>query len=70
MVHLWEDERVAAEAMLHAVLLALRAKDRRQQKGQVGNVQGRHAEHVKGGGRIKREEGKRILLLADQRCVK
>lgn len=49
MVHLWEDECVAAAAVLHMVLLALWVNDGRQQVSQVGNVQGQQAEHVKGG---------------------
>lgn len=53
MVHLWEDECVAAGAMLHMVLLALWVNDDRQQVSQVGNVQGQQAEHVTGGGENK-----------------
>lgn len=47
MLHLGEDEGVAAGAVLHAVLLALRADRCGQQVGQVGEGQGQQAAHVR-----------------------
>lgn len=69
MLHLGEDEGVAAEAALQVVLLALRADRGGQQVGQVGQVQEQQAEHVRGRGRAKREGRRRLLHLAEQRSV-
>lgn len=66
MLHLGEDEGVAAGAVLHAVLLALRADRCGQQVGQVGEGQGQQAAHVRGR-RGKGEGGRRMLHLAEQR---
>lgn len=66
VLHLGEDEGVAAGAVLHVVLLALWADRSGQQVGQVGKGQGQQAAHVRGK-RAKREGGKRFLHLAEQR---
>lgn len=53
VLHLGEDEGVAAGAVLHVVLLAIWADRGGQQVGQVGNSQGQQAAHVRG----RRREG-------------
>lgn len=59
VLHLWENERVAAGAVLHAVLLALRGDGISQQVGQVGKGQGQQAAHIRARKNKKgrREEG-------------
>lgn len=51
VLHLGEDEGVAAGAVLHVVLLALRGDRGGQQVGQVGKGQGQQAAHVRGEGK-------------------
>lgn len=64
MLHLGEDEGEAAGAMLHAVLLALRADCDGQQVGQMEGSQGQQAAHVRGKGGA----GEKMLLhLEEQR---
>lgn len=64
MLHLGEDEGEAAGAMLHAVLLALRADCDGQQVGQMEGGQGQQAAHVRGKGGA----GEKMLLhLEEQR---
>ncbi|TNN88047.1 hypothetical protein EYF80_001628 [Liparis tanakae] len=50
VLHLGQDEGVAAAALLHAVLLALGAGRGGQQVSQVGEGQGQLAAHVRGEG--------------------
>lgn len=64
VLHLGEDEGVAAGAVLHVVLLALRAGRIGQQVGQVGEGQGQQAAHVRGK-RAKTGGRKSFLHLAE-----
>lgn len=59
VLQLGEDEGVAAGAVLHVVLLALRADRIGQQVGQVSEGQGQQAAHVKGKTAEGREGGER-----------